>query len=88
MLRKSGVFTSLDFAPPRRFRDGDTGSDAGSMRSGRSGRSGVSNAMSHAQLSSLRAGAYRMSRLPKDLAGTRDELMTGLKPQWDLTRPG
>jgi hypothetical protein len=88
MLRKSGVYTSLDFAPPRRFKDTDTGSDAGSMRSGRSGRSGVSTAMSHHQLHSLRAGAFRVSRLPKDLAGTKEDIMTSLRPRMDLTRPG
>lgn len=80
MLRKSGTYTSLDFAPPTRFRNIDTGSDASSMRSGRSG-------MSNRQLHNLRAGAYRVSRIPKNLAGTKEDIMTGLKPTWDLRGP-
>jgi hypothetical protein len=83
MLRKSGTFTSLDFAPPPRFRNADAGSDVSSIRSGRSGRSGVSAQ----QLAHMRAGAYRMSRLPKGLAGTKDDIMSGLKPSWDLRGP-
>lgn len=77
LLRKSGTFTALDFAPPSKFRNDGSGSDAGSVRSGRSG-------MSYAQQNALRAGAHRLSRLPKDLAGTKDDLMTSLKPKWDL----
>ncbi|TLD22634.1 hypothetical protein E2P81_ATG07827 [Venturia nashicola] len=76
-LRKSGTFTALDFAPPNKFRNDGSGSDAGSVRSGRSG-------MSYAQQNALRAGANRLSRLPKELAGTKDDLMTSLKPKWDL----
>ncbi len=44
MLRKSSTFTGLDFAPPRRFKEGDTMSDAGSIRSNRSGLSAVQQA--------------------------------------------
>ncbi|KAE9977597.1 hypothetical protein EG328_001970 [Venturia inaequalis] len=77
LLRRSGTFTALDFAPPSKFRNDGSGSDAGSVRSGRSG-------MSHAQQNAIRAGAHRISRLPKDLAGTKDDLMTSLKPKWDL----
>lgn len=80
MLRKSGAFTGLDFAPPQRFRNTDAGSDASSIRSGRSG-------MSQAQLHNLRAGAYRISRVPKELVGTKDDITSSLKPQWDMTRP-
>jgi hypothetical protein len=76
LLRKSGTFTALDFAPPTRLRN-DAGSDAGSIRSGRTG-------MSQAQSFAIRAGAHRLSRLPKELAGTKDDLMTSLKPTWDL----
>jgi hypothetical protein len=79
LLRKSGTFTALDFAPVPRFRGIDTGSDAGSIRSGGSG-------MSSAQVYAIRAGAHRLSRLPKELAGTRDDLMTSLKPKWDIGR--
>jgi hypothetical protein len=80
MLRKSGAFTSLDFAPPSRFHNVDSGSDAASIRSGRSGRSGISAA----QVANMRAGAYRMSRIPKGLAGTKQDILSGLKPSWDL----
>ncbi|KAF2101088.1 hypothetical protein NA57DRAFT_17562, partial [Rhizodiscina lignyota] len=73
LLRKSGTFTALDFAPPTKFRDIDSGSDVASMRSGRSG-------LSQAQVYNIRAGAYRVSRIPKELAGTKDELSTSLKP--------
>ncbi|MCJ1243505.1 hypothetical protein MMC30_000702 [Trapelia coarctata] len=85
-LRKSGNFTALDFAPPPRFKNSDTGSDAGSIRSGRSGRSGHSatGTMSAAQMHSLRVGAYRVSRIPKEVVGTKDEITNALKPQWNL----
>jgi hypothetical protein len=79
-LRKSGTFTALDFAPPPRFRSStETRSDSGSIRSNRSG-------MSAAQLHSIRAGAYRVSRIPQDLGGTRDELTGTLRPQWDMRK--
>jgi hypothetical protein len=80
LLRKSGTFTGLDFAPPKRFKDPDTMSDAGSIRSNRSGVSAM-------QLGAIRNGAYRVSRLPQDMVGTRDDLATSLKPQWGM-RPG
>lgn len=78
-LRKSGTFTSLDFAPPPRFKnaDGGNGSDAGSIRSNRSGISQMHN-------NALRAGAYRVSRLPQDMVGTKDDLDIALKPSWNL----
>ncbi|KIW05289.1 uncharacterized protein PV09_03816 [Verruconis gallopava] len=79
LLRKSGTFTALDFAPRPRFAGIDTGSDAGSIRSGGSG-------MSAAQAYAIRAGAHRLSRLPKELAGTKDDIMTSLKPRWDIGR--
>jgi len=79
LLRKSGTFTALDFAPVPRIRGGDSGSDAASIRSGGSG-------MSAAQAYAIRAGAHRLSRLPKELAGTKDDLMTSLKPRWDIGR--
>jgi hypothetical protein len=78
-LRKSGTFTALDFAPPPRFKNSDSGSDAGSVRSGRSG-------MSASQLHNLRAGAYRLSRIPKEVAGTKNELADSLRPQWNMNR--
>lgn len=80
MLRKSGTFTSLDFAPPKKFRDADNMSDAGSIRSNRSGISAV-------QLGAIRNGAYRVSKLPDDVVFTKDALATTLKPQWGM-RPG
>ncbi|KAL8832659.1 MAG: hypothetical protein Q9191_000112 [Dirinaria sp. TL-2023a] len=79
MLRKSGTFTSLDFAPPPRFPGSATASDAGSIRSNRS-------AMSERQLYSIRSGAYRVSRIPKEVVGTRHDFSETLKPQWDLNR--
>lgn len=81
MLRKSGAFNTLDFTPPPRFKNVDSGSDASSIRSGRSN-------MSASQLGAMRAGAYRMSRLPAQLAGTKQDIMAGLRPQWDMSRPG
>lgn len=80
-LRRSGTFTALDFAPPPRFRSStDTRSDSGSIRSSRSG-------MSAAQLHSIRTGAYRVSRIPQELGGTRQELADTLRPQWDMRKP-
>ncbi|OLN95392.1 hypothetical protein CCHL11_04753 [Colletotrichum chlorophyti] len=77
MLRKSGTFTALDFAPPRKFKDGDTMSDAGSIRSNRSGISAVQNA-------AIRSGAGRVSRLPGDQVFTTAALQDQLKPQWGI----
>ena len=78
-LRKSGTFTALDFAPPPRFKNSDSGSDAGSVRSGRSNRSAL-------QVHNIRAGAYRLSRIPKEVAGTKDELAESLRPTWGMGR--
>jgi len=80
VLRKSGTFTGLDFAPPKKFRDPDAMSDAGSIRSNRSG-------VSQMQIGAIRNGAYRVSRLPQDMVGTKDDLLNSLKPQWGM-RPG
>ncbi|KAL9126261.1 MAG: hypothetical protein Q9217_004674 [Psora testacea] len=77
LLRKSGTFTALDFAPPPRFKNADTASDAGSIRSNRS-------AMSARSQSAVRNGAYRVSRIPKGIVGTRNDLMDSLKPQWNM----
>ncbi|KAH7350955.1 hypothetical protein BKA65DRAFT_248370 [Rhexocercosporidium sp. MPI-PUGE-AT-0058] len=77
LLRKSGTFTSLDFAAPRKFRDPENMSDAGSIRSNRSG-------ISTTQLSAIRGGAYRISRIQKDVVFTKDDLATTLKPQWGM----
>ena len=80
-MRKSGTFTALDFAPPKRFKDdGDVLSDAGSVRSNRSNNSGIS-AMNQA---ALRNGAGRVSRLPGDTVFTQAELTEQLKPSWNL----
>ncbi|KAF2864066.1 hypothetical protein K470DRAFT_254396 [Piedraia hortae CBS 480.64] len=80
MLRKSGQFTSIDFAPPARLRDADNGSDVGSIRSARSGISAV-------QLDAVRAGAYRVSRIPKEVVTTRDDIATQLRPKMNLINP-
>lgn len=76
-LRKSSTFTSLDFAPPR-FRQEGGGSDSGSIRSARSGISPV-------QLDAVRAGAYRVSRIPKEYVTSREDLSSQLRPKMDLT---
>ncbi|KAL9108778.1 MAG: hypothetical protein Q9227_006435 [Pyrenula ochraceoflavens] len=77
-LRKSGTFTALDFAPPPRFKNSDTGSDAGSIRSNRSGRSAM-------QVANIRAGAYRLSRIPREVAGTKQEITAALRPTMNMT---
>lgn len=77
MMRKSATFTNLDFAPPKKFKDADTMSDAGSIRSNRSGISAV-------QLDAIRSGAGRISRLPGDTVFTSAALSDQLKPQWGM----
>ena len=76
-MRKSSTFTNLDFAPPKKFKDGDTMSDAGSIRSNRSGISAM-------QLGAIRSGAGRVSRLPGDTVFTQAALSDTLKPQWGM----
>lgn len=79
-LRKSGTFTALDFAAPRfRGREGKD-SDAGSIRSARSGISAM-------QMDAVRAGAYRVSRIPKEFVTSRDDLTNQLKPKMNLISP-
>ena len=77
LLRKSGTFTALDFAPPRRFKDPEAMSDAGSVVSHNSGLSSK-NAMA------LRNGAGRVSRLPGDQIFTQADSAQTLKPQWGM----
>lgn len=78
MLRKSNTFTGLDFAPPKKFKDGDNNaSDAGSIRSNRSG-------ISPKHLGAIRAGAGRVSRLPGDTVFTAVSMGDQLKPQWGM----
>ncbi|KAG9256326.1 uncharacterized protein F5Z01DRAFT_672320 [Emericellopsis atlantica] len=77
MLRKSTTFTSLDFLPPKKFKDNDNQSDAGSIRSNRSG-------MSSTAMSAIRSGAGRVSRLPGDTVFTQQALAGELKPQWGM----
>ncbi|KAI1257015.1 hypothetical protein MGN70_000053 [Eutypa lata] len=77
LLRKSSTFTGLDFAPPRRFKDPEVMSDAGSIRSNQSGLSSQ-NAMA------LRNGAGRVSRLPGDTIFTQQDSASTLKPQWGM----
>jgi hypothetical protein len=76
-LRKSGTFTALDFAPPRRFKEADNMSDAGSIRSNRSGLSAV-------QHQAIRNGAGRVSRLPGDTVFTQASMQDQLRPQWGM----
>ena len=42
--------------------------------------------MSALQRDAIRAGAYRLSRLPKDQVGSRDDFAVALKPKWDMSR--
>jgi hypothetical protein len=80
-LRKSGTFTSLDFAALPRFRGQEgTASDAGSIRSARSGISAM-------QMDAVRSGAYRVSRIPKEFVTTRDDLASQLRPTMNLISP-
>jgi hypothetical protein len=76
-LRKSGTYTNLDFVPPPRFKNDGGGSDAGSVRSARSG-------VSAAHMNNIRMGNYRVSRLPAQAVGTRDDMMVSLRPKWDM----
>lgn len=76
-LRKSGTYDNLDFAPPPRFKNTETASDAGSIHSNRTG-------VSSTHLHNIRTGAYRVSRLPADTVGTKDDLRSNLRPTWDL----
>ncbi|KAJ4361314.1 hypothetical protein N0V95_002016 [Ascochyta clinopodiicola] len=79
LLRKSGTFTALDFAPPPKFREpgSSRASDAGSIRSN---RSGISNNAQYA----IRNGANRVSRIPKGVVTTQDDLLNQLRPQMSL----
>ncbi|KAI5809001.1 hypothetical protein DFH27DRAFT_247945 [Peziza echinospora] len=75
-LRNSTTYTSLDFAPPKKFKNEDSQSDAGSIRSNRS----------NAQIQNIRAGAYRISRLPQDVVPLRDDMAAQLRPTMDLSQ--
>ncbi|CAK1362885.1 hypothetical protein CB0940_04962 [Cercospora beticola] len=78
-LRRSGTFTALDFAPPSKIRDPGnlSPSDAGSIRSN---RSGISAMQHHA----VRDGAYRVSRIPKEMVTTKDDIANQLRPKMNL----
>ena len=76
-LRKSGTYTNLDFVPPPRFKNAETDSDAGSIRSNRTG-------ISYTHMHNIRNGAYRVSRLPADTVGTKGDIMASLRPNWDM----
>ena len=76
-LRKSSTFTGLDFLPPKKFKDQDNMSDAGSIRSNRSG-------MSSTAQSAIRMGAGRVSKLPGDSVFTQHAMASELKPQWGM----
>ena len=43
--------------------------------------------MSAVQLNSIRAGAYRVSRIPKEVVGTKDDILASLRPKLDLVAP-
>lgn len=78
-LRNSSTFTGLDFAPPRKFKNDDTMSDAGSIRSNKSG-------MSALQIQNIRNGAYRVSRIPQEVVPAKDAIVSNLKPTWDMRK--
>lgn len=81
LLRKSSTFTALDFAPPSRLgAHNDNNSDAGSIRSARSG-------ISARQLGAVRAGAYRVSRIPKEMVTSREDLTAQLRPKLNMINP-
>jgi hypothetical protein len=79
LMRKSGTFTALDFAPPSRIRDPNSSgaSDSGSIRSNRSG-------MTPAGQFAVRNGVNRVSRIPKELLGTTDDFAQQLRPKMSL----
>jgi hypothetical protein len=79
LMRKSGTFTALDFAPPGRIRDpaGSGASDSGSIRSNRSGISAVGRF-------AVRTGANRVSRIPKEVLGTKDDFAAQLRPKMSM----
>ncbi|USP76560.1 hypothetical protein yc1106_03834 [Curvularia clavata] len=78
LMRKSGTFTALDFAPPGRIRDpAGSGSDAGSIRSNRSG-------ISAAGRFAVRSGANRVSRIPREIMGTKDDIALQLRPRMNM----
>ena len=77
MLRKSGHFTGLDFAPPRKFKNDDAISDAGSVHSQRSGVSAL-----HAN--NIKTGAYRVSKIPTEVVPLKDQMAAELKPSWNM----
>lgn len=52
-------------------------SDAGSIRSNRTG-------ISNTHLNNIRTGAYRVSRLPAETVGTKQDLMSSLHPKWEM----
>jgi hypothetical protein len=84
-LRRSGTFTALDFAPPSRMRDPAGGSRPGSAAGSlRSTRSGISAVQQHA----MQKGAYRVSRIPKEMVGSREDLGTMLRPRMDMVSRG
>jgi len=78
MLRNSRTYSSLDFAPPRKFAQSDAGSDTGSIRSARTG----------VNLEAVSRGAGRVSRIPEGLVTTREGMLAMLKPEWEMREMG
>lgn len=39
-------------------------------------------------LHNIRNGAYRVSRIPNDVAGTKDDMFSALKPKWNMRGDG
>lgn len=79
MLRKSGTYSAVGFAPPKKFRDGDSNSDAGSIRSNLSGNG-------NSRPGIMRNNSSPIDQLPNGVIFTKDSLNSTLKPQWDMNR--
>lgn len=96
-LRKSGVYTALDFAPSPRFHNDPSrpGSplvppnasfnETGSVRS-QSASGSRSRGMSPMGIASARNGSNGVETLPKSTVGTMQDLNQELKPKWDIGR--
>ncbi|KAL9063352.1 MAG: hypothetical protein Q9157_008287 [Trypethelium eluteriae] len=76
----SPLASSFDDLSAMPSPNAETSSDSGSIRSNRSGISAM-------QQNAIRQGAYRVSRIPKGMVTTKDDLAGQLKPTWDLRGP-
>ncbi|TQS35739.1 hypothetical protein Golomagni_03832 [Golovinomyces magnicellulatus] len=79
LLEKKGTYSPLNFAPPKKFRETENNSDAGSIRSNHSAKAGVNTGLP-------RNFSNQIDHLPGDVVFTKDSLNSSLKPQWDMSR--